>query len=188
MLKSASIEKLKITNYDLNKINSNLTKNGVLKRLNDYGKLINKLKNEDSELVKINRVNQFFNKFKSVKDKKNYKKADYWATRKEFILKGSGDCEDYVIAKYFTLIDLGISPNKLTPILGKYKKQPHLVLSYRSSKQSLILDNINKKVLPLKLTRNFKREYSIKPFDVKSRDKMSFKIASYKWHEILEKY
>ena len=41
------------------------------------------------------------------------KQEDYWATPKEFLIAGYGDCEDYVIIKYFTLIKLGFDKNKL---------------------------------------------------------------------------
>ena len=40
-------------------------------------------------------------------------KKDYWATPIEFMGTGAGDCEDYAIAKYFSLINLGIPEDKL---------------------------------------------------------------------------
>jgi amino acid transporter len=38
---------------------------------------------------------------------------DYWMTPKEFFIKGFGDCEDYAIAKYFTLLELGVKKESL---------------------------------------------------------------------------
>ena len=38
---------------------------------------------------------------------------DYWATPVESLRKGEADCEDYAIAKYFTLRQLGVADDKL---------------------------------------------------------------------------
>lgn len=40
-----------------------------------------------------------------------YTTSDYWATPYEFLARDKGDCEDYVIAKYFALLHLGIKKN-----------------------------------------------------------------------------
>lgn len=64
--------------------------------------------------------------------------------------KGAGDCEDYVIAKYFTLKQLGIPTDKLyfTYVKALKYNQAHMVLSYYETPKSipLILDNINGKI------------------------------------------
>ncbi|WP_069637703.1 transglutaminase-like cysteine peptidase [Campylobacter pinnipediorum] len=100
-----------------------------------------------SESEKLIRVNNFFNSFRWQDDLKVWNKKDYWATRMEFVGKGAGDCEDYVIAKYFTLKQLGIDTNKLyfTYVKAIKYNQAHMVLSYYETPKSipLILDNIN---------------------------------------------
>ncbi|AQW81768.1 transglutaminase-like cysteine peptidase [Campylobacter pinnipediorum] len=100
-----------------------------------------------SESEKLVRVNNFFNSFRWQDDLKVWNKKDYWATRMEFIGKGAGDCEDYVIAKYFTLKQLGIATNKLyfTYVKAIKHNQAHMVLSYYETPKSipLVLDNIN---------------------------------------------
>ncbi|OPA71685.1 transglutaminase [Campylobacter pinnipediorum subsp. caledonicus] len=100
-----------------------------------------------SESEKLVRVNNFFNSFRWQDDLKVWNKKDYWATRMEFVGKGAGDCEDYVIAKYFTLKQLGIDTNKLyfTYVKAIKYNQAHMVLSYYETPKSipLILDNIN---------------------------------------------
>jgi predicted transglutaminase-like cysteine proteinase len=121
-------------------------------------KLLTKLKNK-SVAKKLTFVNSWFNNIKYKSDKKVYGVSDYWATLYEFTGKGKGDCEDYTIAKYYTLKELGIDPKrmKFTYVIYKSrsgKKISHMVLSYltvakpKSMKQILILDNNNKKVLP----------------------------------------
>ena len=112
-----------------------------------------------SEIKKLNVVNTWFNYIKYKSDKKVYKKSDYWATLYEFVGKDAGDCEDYTIAKYYTLKALGVDPKKLkfTYVIYKNrkgKKISHMVLAYlkvpkpKSKKDILILDNNNQRVLP----------------------------------------
>ena len=43
-----------------------------------------------------------------VSDKDNYDKQEYWATPMEILSRGSGDCEDFVILKCFSLQYLGV--------------------------------------------------------------------------------
>ncbi|MFC2747893.1 MAG: transglutaminase-like cysteine peptidase, partial [Campylobacter concisus] len=85
-----------------------------------------------TEQEKLIKVNDFFNSFRWVDDMQLWHKKDYWATRMEFIGKGAGDCEDYVIAKYFTLKQLGIPTQKLyfTYVKALRYNQAHMVLAY----------------------------------------------------------
>ncbi len=121
-------------------------------------KLLKKLKGQ-KPLKQLNVVNTWYNKIKYKSDKKVYGVSDYWATLYEFVGKGKGDCEDYTIAKYYTLKELGfdISRLKFTYVVYKSrrgKKISHMVLSYlkvakpKSKDDILILDNTNRKVLP----------------------------------------
>ena len=121
-------------------------------------KLIRDLKGAN-DMKKLNKVNLWVNYIKYKSDKKVYGVSDYWATMYEFIGKGMGDCEDYTIAKYYILKELGISPKrmKFTYVIYKSrrgKKISHMVLAYlkvlKPKKKSdiLILDNNNRLVLP----------------------------------------
>lgn len=121
-------------------------------------KLLQKLKNA-SDIKKLNSVNTWVNFIQYKSDKKVYGVSDYWATLYEFIGKNKGDCEDYTIAKYYILKELGVDPHKLkfTYVIyqnKKGKKISHMVLSYfkvkqpKSKKDILILDNNNRLVLP----------------------------------------
>ncbi len=112
-----------------------------------------------NDTKKLNRVNTWINYIRYKSDKKVYGVSDYWATMYEFIGKGMGDCEDYTIAKYYILKELGISPKRLkfTYVIYKNrrgKKISHMVLSYlkvpKPKKKSdiLILDNNNRLILP----------------------------------------
>lgn len=107
---------------------------------------------DGSDLEKLEKVNDFFNKVPYGKDIDIWGISDYWATRYEFIGKDKGDCEDYVIAKYFTLLELGVDSSKLFMSYVRSSKfdAAHMVLTYYETPKSipLVLDNYNYKVLP----------------------------------------
>jgi len=112
-------------------------------------KLLNKI-DKDKEQSQLKDINDFFNSIDFSSDLKVWKKKDYWATRQEFLNTAEGDCEDYVIAKYFSLRQLGISEKKifLTYVKAIKYKQSHMVLTYFKTKAStpLVLDNIVKTI------------------------------------------
>lgn len=72
--------------------------------------------------------------------------------KKRIYINGTGDCEDFVIAKYFTLLELGIDKSKLSVLHNLHENEYHLILAYQenSSSEVLILDSLNKNILPLK--------------------------------------
>ncbi|WP_298771465.1 transglutaminase-like cysteine peptidase [uncultured Shewanella sp.] len=99
------------------------------------------------ELDKIIKVNAFFNQYTYITDIKLWGHVNYWAKPLEFIGVGAGDCEDFSIAKYFTLLYLGVSEEKLRITMVKAPKfnQNHMILSYYETASStpLILDNLD---------------------------------------------
>nr|WP_321268429.1 transglutaminase-like cysteine peptidase [uncultured Sulfurimonas sp.] len=122
-------------------------------RIYEYKKQIASIKN-DSEFKQLTKINIFLNqKLKYKSDKKINNISDYWSTPKEFLAVGFGDCEDYAIIKYFTLLKLGFEEDKLfiTLAYDKYSKRDHMVLSYfvEQNKPPLILDSLSYEVLDL---------------------------------------
>ena len=107
---------------------------------------------DGTDLEKLEAVNEFFNSVRYKSDIKIYGKKDYWATPWEFLGKDMGDCEDYVISKYFALKYLGIESKKMffTYVRSTKFKQPHMVLTYFKTPRSepLILDNNNRRIFP----------------------------------------
>lgn len=105
-----------------------------------------------TDLQKLNAVNDFFNGVKYTSDQKVYGASDYWATPWEFLGKDMGDCEDYVISKYFALIYLGVDSKKLffTYVKSTRFAAAHMVLTYFETPRSepLVLDNYNLKIFP----------------------------------------
>ncbi len=105
-----------------------------------------------SDLEKLKGVNDFYNNTPYLSDIKNYNKKDYWATPWEFLGRDLGDCEDYVIAKYFALKHLGVDTQKLyfSYVKSLKYRQAHMVLTYFKTPKSipLVLDNYNLKIFP----------------------------------------
>jgi len=54
----------------------------------------------------LTEVNRFFNQLLFIDDIKLWGMKDYWAIPQEFLGAAGGDCEDYSISKYFTLLEL----------------------------------------------------------------------------------
>jgi len=106
---------------------------------------------DKTTVEKLHLVNDFFNQMKWVNDKELWNSKDYWATPIESLIRNAGDCEDFSIAKYFTLLELGVP---ITQLKISYVKligmdQSHMVLAYYVNPDSdpLILDNINKEIV-----------------------------------------
>ncbi|MGF6695115.1 putative transglutaminase-like cysteine proteinase [Metapseudomonas resinovorans] len=81
-----------------------------------------------------------------------WQRRDYWATPVETLAKGAGDCEDFALAKYFTLLQLGIAPDKLRITYARALElnQAHMVVTYYETPDAepLVLDNLVDDILP----------------------------------------
>lgn len=141
--------------------------NQAREKVESWDSMIQGAKN-DSVLIKLQKVNDFFNKIPYKTDMAHWGKKDYWATPIEFMGTNAGDCEDYAIAKYFSLLSLGILDEKLRITYVTYSKknskfeQAHMVLSYyhKAGSEPVILDNINKTLQPASKRTDLKPVYS----------------------------
>jgi predicted transglutaminase-like cysteine proteinase len=119
---------------------------GAQQRVIQWQKLMQTAK-DFSDQEKMERVNDFFNQNVAfVDDLVHWGIDDYWATPLELLVTGAGDCEDYAIAKYFTLEELGVNEDKMRITYVKAYKlnQAHMVLTYFSTPKAVpvVLDNI----------------------------------------------
>lgn len=141
----------KLNQKDKNLIEKSTQKSFILKRLAKYEEVKNKARNLDIN-NKLTQINLFINGSLAEFDNASMGIDDYWMTPKEFFIKGHGDCEDYVIAKYFTLLELGVKKENLYPAIVKVQGSAsfHLVLLYveDKNKSPLVLDNLSFKILP----------------------------------------
>lgn len=117
-----------------------------------------------SEKEKLLKVNNFFNLFHFVDDSKLWGESNYWATPMEFIGANGGDCEDFSIAKYFTLLQLGVQEDKMriTMVKATTVNQYHMVLAYYETPSSipLVLDNLDHAIKPATQRKDLLPVYS----------------------------
>lgn len=103
-----------------------------------------------TESDKLARVNAFFNRVPYGSDASLWSQDDYWATPIEVLGVGGADCEDYAIAKYFTLRGLGVPAERLriTYVKALNLDQAHMVLAYyeRPDAEPFILDNLSDRI------------------------------------------
>ena len=183
------------TSYSSNFSSSNLTQK-VEKKYNRFAKnrfialnkLLKRLQKSNTK-KKLEKINDFFNSVRYKSDKSIYGVSDYWATPIEFLARDKGDCEDYVIAKYFALKHLGIPTSKmfLSYVRLQRSSEAHMVLSYYETPNSepLILDNIRRIIYPASKRTDLKLIYNFNPNILKNGGKTS---AHRKWDKLLKKY
>lgn len=104
------------------------------------------------EASQLQAVNTFWNlKVAYKEDIDNYGQVDYWASPLESLQKGAGDCEDYAIAKYFTLVAMGVPHSQLRMVYVRAATAgapngyvAHMVLAWyaRPDAEPLVLDNL----------------------------------------------
>ena len=102
--------------------------------------------------AKLSAVNQFFNRrIVFGTDMDVWGQVDYWASPLEMLGKGRGDCEDYVIGKYFSLLAAGVPVTTLRLVYVRAQiggpggaLEAHMVLAYYPSPGAdpLILDSL----------------------------------------------
>ena len=165
MLSLPLMAKFNITEQLLQNVENQYNK-FARKRLEGWRDLLN---NQDNyaltEKEKLELVNRFFNSnVLFLNDIDLWQKNDYWATPLEMLSIGAGDCEDYSIAKYFTLKELGVDEDKLriTYVKATEIGQAHMVLTYFETKRSepLVLDNLIIEIKPASQRRDLVPVYS----------------------------
>ena len=102
------------------------------------------------EQEKLRIANDFWNRIPYKTDLEHWKVNDYWATPAEMLATNGGDCEDYAIAKYFTLAAMGVDRNRLKITYVMADVGAHMVLAYYQTPGSvpLILDNLLPTIRP----------------------------------------
>jgi len=111
------------------------------------------------EKAKLSKVNDFFSKrIRFADDQEVWGQNDCWATPMETFAMGAGDCEDFVIAKYYSLLQLGIPVDQLRLTYVRARiggaassvVQVHMVLTYcpGPDEEALVLENLIDSILP----------------------------------------
>ncbi|WP_374366834.1 transglutaminase-like cysteine peptidase [Dongia sp.] len=123
--------------------------------------LVDNLKGKD-RLTQIKEVNKLLNSKKYIIDMKNWGLEDYWATPYQFLRK-NGDCEDYAIAKFMVLKELGvpIEDMRVVALQDLNLGVGHAVLVVYDGDDPLLLDNQIKSVVPANTVKHYQPVYSI---------------------------
>lgn len=119
-------------------------------RLVDWQQLLNR---DGSDIQQtLTTVNNFFNRIEFIPDSEHWQQNDYWATPVELLASNGGDCEDFSIAKYMTLIALGVPESQLriTYVKAVELNQAHMVLTWyeKPDAEPLVLDNLIAEIKP----------------------------------------
>lgn len=152
----------------------------------------------ESSWATVVSVNSYFNLNYDVKDDITlWNVDDFWATPLEFKSKGAGDCEDFAIAKYFRLLELGVPRSSLAlSYVTLNESLSHMVLIYKDSEEKtwFVLDNYNPELLPVSKRPDLHFIYSFNEEGVWVPDKgrVIGKLVSQietigKWRELLQK-
>lgn len=135
-------------------------------------------------------VNELLNRVPQAADTAQWGVEDYWATPAELVAGNGGDCEDFVIAKYFALRESGITAEKLRLTYVKYfqagKIENHMVLAYYPNPEAepLLLDNVQPQMLPASKRPDLLPVYE---FNGELIDRFSGGSAMRKWNGLIER-
>jgi len=112
--------------------------------------------------AQLDTVNRFFNKATYVSDQRNYGAGDYWATPRQLLSRG-GDCEDYAIAKYLALRELGIATADMRIVVLKDQENniQHAILTVEDGDRILALDNQIARVTDTRRIHYYRPLYAI---------------------------
>ena len=184
-----------VSNEMLNQLKSEYSEQAYRRGV-AINRLIDELKDQPIE-KQLTEINRFFNRFEYREDHQHWGEQDYWATPNEFIGTHKGDCEDFVIAKYFALRKLGVPDERLYLTYVKALRQnvAHMVLSYFPTPTSIpqILDNYNPTIVTADKRKDLLPVYS---FNAKSlfltnssaglgKSLPTSKIKNSKWTKLL---
>lgn len=100
--------------------------------------------------AQVDLVNAFFNRFTYRTDAQEYGVSDHWATPVEFMARGAGDCEDYAIAKFFSLKLMGFGDQDLrvVAVFDRVARIGHAVLTAEVEGTRYVLDNRSNRLSP----------------------------------------
>jgi predicted transglutaminase-like cysteine proteinase len=138
-------------------------------------------------------VNRILNRIRFVDDQTHWGEADYWATPAESVASNGGDCEDFTIAKYFLLKELGvpISRLRMTYVKAIRLNQAHMVLAYypKPDAEPLVLDNLEETVRPASQRTDLVPVYSFNDEEVwvETRGKSGSPKQIRNWNLLLER-
>lgn len=127
----------------------------------EWHTLLDGLRGHD-RMAQLRILNQTLNKKRYAADATNWNALDYWETPFQFLRRG-GDCEDYAIAKYLALVELGVPADdmRITIVVDQNLGIAHAILVVAVDGQNWVLDNQIGKVVPTASIRHYRPVYSV---------------------------
>lgn len=127
----------------------------------DWTGLLDTLRGRDAR-AQMEAVNAWVNDHPHVEDFANWGVPDYWETPGELLARG-GDCEDFAIAKYFSLLRLGFAAQNLRIVIvsDSTSHSFHAVLAVQQDKEAWLLDDQLAQVIRLDDQPRYTPVYSL---------------------------
>lgn len=117
-----------------------------------------------TEIEQLELANNFINQAKFIDSPYYQDGLDFKLSPIEFLILGVGDSQEFSIAKYFTLRQMGVPSRKLRLTYTEIQSNnaPHMVLAYYNAADAepLVLDYLDKAVRPLSQRQDIRPIYS----------------------------
>jgi len=113
--------------------------------------------------TQLDKINEWGNKHPYIVDQLNWGMEDYWETPYEF-MSVNGDCEDYAIAKYYSLRALGIPEDKMRIMIVQDLNLGgviHAILGVYDDDEMIILDNQIEQTMPALKIYHYRPIYGV---------------------------
>ena len=114
---------------------------------------------KEKTVKQFDMVNKFFNRINFMEDSVVWKKEDHWATPLQVLGTSAADSEDYALAKYFTLVKLGVDENRLKLVQyenGNKKENIVLLYYFKNKPMPIVLEHQKNKMYVLKSNTQIK--------------------------------
>lgn len=113
-------------------------------------------------MARLDTVNRFFNAWPYRADHTGSGGTDRWASPVEFMNR-SGDCEDFAIAKFFTLRRLGVANGdmRIVTVFDERRGVGHAVLLVRHGGDLLVLDSLDDRIVSHRRYRHYVPRHSV---------------------------
>lgn len=129
--------------------------------LHEWRQLLRDIAGKD-RVAQMAAVNSFMNRAPYIEDSVNYGVPDYWATPLQF-MDMDGDCEDYAIAKFISLRQLGFPNDQMRIVVLDDTNLgiAHAILVVYIDGHAYVLDNQIPRVVPAEIINHYRPIYSI---------------------------
>ncbi len=127
----------------------------------EWQALVRQIKGREP-MAQLEAVHRFMNQARYIEDPVNYGVPDYWATPMQFLTK-EGDCEDYAIGKYFSLLALGFEKSQMRILVldDLNLRLAHAILIVYLDGRAFVLDNQIQRVVTADTIRHYRPIFSI---------------------------